>query len=286
MWPAVVPVAKLNSARGHCDFLVGRIDRDGRGSYSAGQDPEKPGRRRRLLGAGESGGHVDHLRRRGCRRDEQRSRNRGPAQQSFHEHVSLSWCATRRGRASRKRTTRELRGVNRLAGRCVNCAYGCRNAFSQRGSSRDQRGQQDRRRRRPRPPATPDRSACAGTACQGPTSPRPPSGTGGRDRRSCQPAATRRDCRRSRSMMRKATMRSGSSPISKYSPPPATAIWTSELRSSDRANHRRRPRPVRTGRLRDHAADRRADADDVHGHLAGPGGLQRSGHRAAPRLSV
>jgi hypothetical protein len=36
-----------------------------------------------------------------------------------------------------------------------------------------------------------------------------------------------------RSTMRKATTRSGSSPSSKYSPPPATAICTSELRSSD-----------------------------------------------------
>ena len=35
-----------------------------------------------------------------------------------------------------------------------------------------------------------------------------------------------------RSMMRKAITRSGSSPISKYSPPPATASCTNELRSS------------------------------------------------------
>ena len=64
--------------------------------------------------------------------------------------------------------------------------------------------------------------------------------------------------------MRNATTRSGSSPISKYSPPPATASCTSELRSSTERTTGGGRSAVGPERLGDHPAHRGADADDVH----------------------
>ena len=62
-------------------------------------------------------------------------------------------------------------------------------------------------------------------------------------------------------------MRSGSSPISKYSPPPATAICTSDARSSTERTTGGGRVPSGRARLGNHAADVGADADDVHRNL-------------------
>ena len=87
-------------------------------------------------------------------------------------------------------------------------------------------------------------------------------------------------------MILNATTRSGSSPISKYSPPPATAMSHQRRSVEDGPDDGRRPGTVGTRRLRNHAAGRRADADYVHRYALFPGLLQNNSHAAAPGLTV